>query len=193
MRIIAGTWRSRRLLYPTGAPTRPIPDRVKESVFSILGSLYECPGTLPGLHIADVFAGSGSLGLEALSRGAADCCFFESNRSALAILRKNVDTLGASARCTILTGDAWASATLDPRGSPFDLVTLDPPYRDSADASSNGPVRKFLAKIAERDDNRPLVVLHHAANVRYVFEDRDSWKVFDERLMGSNRVTFLRR
>src|SRR3972149_2479777 len=107
MRIIGGTWRSRRLLRPETDSTRPMPDRVKQTIFDMLGSRYDCPGALPPLLVADVFAGGGSMGWEALSRGAAFCGFFERAREALDALRRNVESLGAGLESSIVSGDAW--------------------------------------------------------------------------------------
>ena len=107
MRIIGGKWRSRRIHRPDSPATRPVPDRVKESIFNILGNHYDCLGSLPPIRVADVFAGGGSMGLEALSRGAAHCTFFERDRTALAVLRKNFTTLDVKKEATIIARDAW--------------------------------------------------------------------------------------
>src|ERR687889_728011 len=98
MRIIAGAWRGRPLLAPPGRGTRPTSDRAREGLFSMLASRL---GTFEGLQVADLFAGTGALGLEALSRGAARCTFVENDRAALDILRRNIETLGAGERAEI--------------------------------------------------------------------------------------------
>jgi len=191
LRIIGGVWRSRRLTRPNTEATRPMPDRVKQSIFEILGNRFNTPGALPPLHVADVFAGSGSMGLEALSRGAESCCFFERNRDALSALRENVVTLGAESVSTIVVKEAWRSAARDPNGRAFDLVFLDPPYRDSEDVSPDGKVFGFLQRLADEVENRPLVVLHHPARVRFSVDARCAWSISDERMMGSSGVTFF--
>lgn len=178
---------------PRTESTRPMPDRVKEAVFDILGTYYGCPGALPPLRVADVFAGSGSMGLEALSRGAAWCCFFERNRGALGALRRNIEALGARGAATIVTHDAWRHAVLAADGRPFDLVLLDPPYRDSEDASEDGIVRRYLGRVGELDENRPLIVLHHQATVRFEAGATDLWRIVDQRSFGTNTVTFFAR
>ncbi len=119
MRIIAGAWRGRTLVAPPGATTRPTGERMREALFSMLISRI---GTFEGLRVADLFAGTGALGLEALSRGAAHCTFVEQDRVALEAIEANVAKLGASA--TILAQAAARFA-----GGPFDLVLIDPPYR----------------------------------------------------------------
>lgn len=121
MRIIAGEWRGRRLHAPPGLDTRPTADRVRETLFSMLVSRLD---SFEGLRVADLFAGSGALGLEALSRGAAFTCFVESDSKAAAAIRANAAELGASDRVQILGGSALAL----PRADPFDLILADPPY-----------------------------------------------------------------
>ncbi len=191
MRIIAGRWRSRRLLRPDTTDTRPLPDRVRESLFNILGERYGCPGGLPALCVADVFAGSGSIGLEALSRGAGHCCFFERGREALAALRRNIDALQAESTTTVITADAWQRATMGVEGQPLELVFLDPPYRDSNDSSKTGTVAQYLARLGENSHPAPLVVLHHEASVTYETGVCPGWTVEDTRTIGTNTLTFF--
>ncbi len=170
-----------------------MPDRVKESVFDILGASYGCGSALPSLRVADVFAGSGSMGLEALSRGAASCCFFEQDTKALAALRRNLYALGVDREASIVTKDAWRHAVLDAEGQPFELVFFDPPYRASQDTSRCGGVRQYLARLGRRDDNKPLVVLHHHVKVRFETRASEVWRIVDQRTYGTNSVTFFRR
>src|SRR3954469_5373351 len=120
MRIIAGRWRGRPILAPAGPATRPTSDRTREALFSMLASRI---GSFEGLRVADLFAGSGALGLEALSRGAAHCVFVETDRAAIEAIRRNLATLGAAGQTDIHAGDATLLA-----GGPFDLVMADPPY-----------------------------------------------------------------
>jgi 16S rRNA (guanine966-N2)-methyltransferase len=121
MRIIAGEWRGRVIEAPPGQATRPTTDRVRETLFSMLASRI---GSFEDLRIADLFAGSGALGLEALSRGAAHATFVENDAKASAIIRRNADKLGALDRVQILGGSALAL----PRAESFDLIFADPPY-----------------------------------------------------------------
>ena len=123
MRIIAGAWRGRPIAAPEGQGTRPTSDRAREGLFSMLQSRL---GTFEGLVIADLFAGTGALGLEALSRGGAHCTFVEKERAALGILRRNVDRLGAAPRADIR---AQAVEHAPPPARPCDVIFLDPPYR----------------------------------------------------------------
>ena len=121
MRIIAGDWRGRKLVAPPGRLTRPTSDRTRETLFSMLASRI---GSFEGLRVADLYAGSGALGLEALSRGAAEARFVETDRDALAAIRANIDALKAKA-----TVSPASAERLSPVDVPFDLILADPPYK----------------------------------------------------------------
>lgn len=127
MRIIAGEWRGRPLIAPRGDTTRPTADRTREALFSMLSSRL---GDFEGLAVADLFAGSGALGLEALSRGAATCLFVEQDRAALEALRANAAKLGLE-RPDIRAQSVLA---LGPARDPLDLILMDPPYGTGAGA-----------------------------------------------------------
>ena len=124
MRVIAGQWRGRPLVAPKGDVTRPTADRTREALFSMLTARL---GDFEGLAVGDFFAGSGALGIEALSRGAASCLFVEQDRGALDALRANLAKLGA-------TGDVRATSVLalGPARQPLDLILMDPPYGTGA-------------------------------------------------------------
>lgn len=126
MRIIAGEWRGRKLAAPKGEGTRPTADRARETLFAMLTSRL---GDFEGLQVADLFAGSGALGLEALSRGAASCLFVEQDRAAVDVIRANVAALGAGARARVEAGSVMA---LRAAAKPLDLILADPPYRSGA-------------------------------------------------------------
>lgn len=126
MRIISGEWRGRKIVAPKGEATRPTADRTRETLFSMLTSRL---GTFEGLEVADLFAGSGALGLEALSRGAANCLFVEQEREALGAIRTNIATLDARARSRV---EAMSVMQLRARDKPLDLILLDPPYHTGA-------------------------------------------------------------
>jgi 16S rRNA (guanine966-N2)-methyltransferase len=134
MRIIAGALRGRRLQTPEGVATRPTADRMRETLFSMLASRL---GSFEGLRVADLFAGSGALGLEALSRGAAFACFVEHDRRALGAIRANIASLGVEDRAQVL---ARSALTL-PQAEPFDLIFADPPY---APGSGSAVVSELL-------------------------------------------------
>jgi 16S rRNA (guanine966-N2)-methyltransferase len=125
MRIIAGTWRGRALTAPAGQATRPTAERVRQALFDMLmHAPWGGRAALLDSTVLDAFAGTGALGLEALSRGAAHATFIEQDRTALAALRANVTALGAAERSRVLAADALRP----PPGAPRSLVFLDPPY-----------------------------------------------------------------
>lgn len=125
MRIIAGEYGGRRIKAPEGQGTRPTTDRTREALMSSVVSMFS--GDLDGVRVLDAFAGTGAFGLEALSRGAAHCTFFEKDRRALRMLRENIDSLGvARERFEVRGSDVLKTATAT-RGA-YDLVFLDPPY-----------------------------------------------------------------
>jgi len=122
MRVVAGELRGRKLVAPPGDATRPTADRVREALFSILGDVS-------GLRVLDLYAGSGALGIEALSRGAAAAVFVDSSQAAVTAIRRNLTELGLEA--PVQRRDALAYLAMAAGGDPYDLVFADPPY-DSA-------------------------------------------------------------
>ena len=122
-RVIAGTARGRRLAVPAGRDTRPTSDRAREGLFATVGALL---GPLEGLRVADLFAGSGAVGLEALSRGAACALLVESHPRAVKVIRRNIDTLGLPG--AHLVADRVERLLRRPPDEPYDLIFLDPPY-----------------------------------------------------------------
>jgi 16S rRNA (guanine966-N2)-methyltransferase len=154
MRVVAGTFGGRPLQAPRGTETRPTSDRVREALFSILASVE-------GARVLDLFAGSGALGIEALSRGALSATFVDSAAAAVAVVRENLDQLGVGAE-VIRMSALRALACTPIEGREYDLVFLDPPYRM---ASSLGPelsraLPAVLAPearvVAESDRRTPL-------------------------------------
>jgi 16S rRNA (guanine966-N2)-methyltransferase len=157
MRITGGTLRSRALRAPRGQATRPTSDRVREALFGILGSA----GAIEGARVLDLYAGTGALALEALSRGAARAVLVESSREALAAVRANVEALGLADRAEIVAADVRGAQRRIARSGPFDLVLADPPWAlvDSGDAP------RVLAALAAAGALAPaaVVVLEHSA------------------------------
>jgi len=181
-----------------------MPDRVKQAIFDMLAVRYETPGGLPPLPAADLFAGSGSMGLEALSRGASRCWFYERDRDALEALRRNIDAVDAARSATVVAADAWRAGPRTAEGAEFELVFLDPPYRDTQDLTAGGPVRRFLGRWSDSPRQaqaqaqleratRLLVVFHHPATAALELPADDPWTVVDRRTFGTNGVTFLSR
>jgi 16S rRNA (guanine966-N2)-methyltransferase len=138
VRVVAGEFKGRRLHAPAGSRTRPTADRVREAVFSMLGDLR-------GARVLDLYAGSGALGIEALSRGARLAVFVERDRRALAAIRRNLDAVGADA--TVLARDVLS--VLGEERGPYDLVFCDPPY--DAAARLAAPLSEALPAVLSDD------------------------------------------
>jgi 16S rRNA (guanine966-N2)-methyltransferase len=170
VRIIAGKWRGRALIAPTGTDTRPTADRTREGLFSMLTSRI---GSFEGLSVADLFAGTGALGLEALSRGAARCTFVERDRSALDALAANIRKLGA-------TGDVRAQSAETFGGGPFDLALIDPPYR-------SGLGQRALGRISLAPGG--WVSVETARDEKIEVE---GFEIDTERTFGKAKITLLR-
>lgn len=169
MRVVAGDLRGRRIESPTGDATWPTTDKVREAVFNALVSL----GAVEGARVLDLFAGTGAMGIEALSRGAAHCTFVEQDRAALAVLRANIDKLGVSQRSTVVSGDATSALV---GGHAADIVIVDPPY-GFADWG------RVLANVGDA-----LVIIESGAPVSVP----DGWECLRERRYGRTNVAFLR-
>jgi 16S rRNA (guanine966-N2)-methyltransferase len=175
MRIIAGAWRGRPIEAPPGDVTRPTSDRAREALFSMLASRL---GTFEGLRVADLFAGTGALGLEALSRGAAHCTFVETDRKAIEALKRNVAKLGAGDRA-----DVRAQSALHPPPGPFDLILMDPPYE-----SGLGP--KALAAFG--DAVAPGAWISIETGPRETIEV-EGYAIDAERVHGKAKISLLTR
>jgi 16S rRNA (guanine966-N2)-methyltransferase len=185
MRIIAGELRGRRLLAPDGPATRPITDRAKQSLFDIVGDL------LPDVVVYDCFAGTGSMGLEALSRGARLAIFFESDRSALTRLRQNIESLGVGERSRVVSGDLFRwlaeheAATTERAG----VVFLDPPYRFLRERP--GDLRQLAQRLAVAHLMSQAVVVfrHHAGDSLNL----PGFRALDQREYGDMAIQLLAR
>jgi 16S rRNA (guanine966-N2)-methyltransferase len=170
VRIVAGTARGRRITAPAGLDTRPTTDRVREAVFNSLESL----GAVRDATVVDLFAGSGALGLEALSRGAAHVTFVEREPRARRAIEANLHTLGFADRATVVSGDAVAHVSAS---GPADLVLCDPPYAfDRWD--------ELLAA-----SPAPLVVCESDRSV----DAPDGWELVRGKRYGATVVTILSR
>ncbi len=191
MRVIAGKWRSRRLARPSDKTTRPMPDRAREAIFSMLGSHFDTPGTLPPIRVADLFAGSGSMGIEALSRGAEHCTFFEQDHQVLEVLRRNLSELNTGSDAAVVRGNAWNALARSIALATIDLIILDPPYADTADTSEQGQLCRLLSALADQRETRPLVVVHHRASISLNLELLAPWQVVDNRKFGTSGIVIL--
>lgn len=194
MRVIAGLYRGLPLLAPEGRETRPILDRVKVSLFDWLGSRLAVPGALPALHILDLFCGSGSLGIEALSRGAATCTFIDASPRAVTLLRANLAALRVPPEeYRVLEGDAGVLDIPLPCPTGFDLVFFDPPYRLSEDARATGPLAGLLARLGRDIATSPgsLLLWRHDERFKVPESLGGSWRSVEQRVWGSMAITMF--
>jgi len=184
MRIIAGEFRGRRLLPPEGDTTRPITDRVKQSLFDILS-----PGMKDAI-VYDCFAGTGSMGLECLSRGAKFATLFEADWSAFKRLQRNITAIDVGDRCKVVAGNLfqWFDAQADAkRGDGVDLIFLDPPYRFLRERQDDlrGLARHFVRSHLKADG---MVIFRHDAKDTL---DLPGLKPTDLREYGGMTLEFL--
>jgi 16S rRNA (guanine(966)-N(2))-methyltransferase RsmD len=173
VRIVAGSFKGRRLQAPRGTNTRPTADRVREALFSILGRL-------DGERVLDLYAGSGALGIEALSRGAAEAVFVDSDQRAIEAIRRNLDAVGAQADVHRRDALAYLRAAT---GGPFDLVFLDPPYSSASELA--GPLSELLPAVLSKD---PRIVSE--SDKRNPLEL--TLPLVDERVYGDTRIAIHR-
>jgi 16S rRNA (guanine966-N2)-methyltransferase len=181
MRIIAGEFRGRRLVAPKGMATRPTTDRAREAWFSIIGR----PGPL-GL---DLYAGTGALGFEALSRGAERVVFVEKARPAAEAIRKNAETLGAQSRVTLLASDLQQCAGALRRTGPFDLIVADPPWTD-LDRAIDALTGLITSELVAPEG---LVVLGHPKNRPIDLPAKSGLEAWKRRAWGDSGATFYVR
>jgi 16S rRNA (guanine966-N2)-methyltransferase len=174
MRVIAGELRGRKLAVPTGAGTRPTADRVREALFSILGDLS-------GARVLDLYAGSGALGIESLSRGASGAVFVDSAPAAITAIRANLSNLGIDGSVHRRDALAWLAAAAG--GPPFDLVFADPPY-DSA-LATGPPLAERLPAVLS-----PAAVIVTESDKRAPLEL--PFELLRERTYGDTRIAVHR-
>jgi len=176
-----------KLLRPKGFGTRPIIDRVKESLFSVLYK-YDLPS---GKLVADLFCGTGSLGLEALSRGAAGVTFVEKSREVAEILKKNIEKADFFAESKVIVGDAFTIAVpCADSTAKYDLVFVDPPYTDSADTQLESPLGKLLVLLSEQIATQGIVAVR-TQRKHHLLDKYGKLKIMDRRQWGTMAVTLL--
>jgi 16S rRNA (guanine966-N2)-methyltransferase len=180
MRITAGQWRGRKLAVPEGDSVRPTSDMVRQAIFNILLS----HGLPQDAFVIDAFCGTGALGLEALSRGAAHCIFMDSDKTSLAFTRRNVAAAGADGQSMILQRDALNPAPFADE-SPAGLLFLDPPYRQ-------GLVHPALAALAAGGWLQPGAVCVAECERELAAAPPQGFALLDDRSYGGTRVLFYR-
>ena len=170
VRVVAGDLRGRRIEAPVSDATRPTTDKVREAVFNALGSL----GVVEGARIVDLFAGTGAMGIEALSRGADHCVFVEKDRAALQVLRTNIKNLNLESRTSVISGDAVLVAG---QQRDVDVLIADPPYGYNEWSTLLENVEAGLVVL---ESDRPV-------------GDIDGWDTIREKKYGRTFVAFLQR
>ena len=170
MRVVAGELRGRKISAPEGTTTRPTTDMAREAIFNALTSL----DVIVEANVLDLFAGSGALGIEALSRGAKHCTFIERDRDALASLQDNIKKLGLTDRTTVIRADAMLTAT---NVSGIDLVMADPTYEFK---NWQGLLSNITAPLVVAESNREITGLN-------------GWESMRSKRYGRTHVTYLRR
>ncbi|MFN3546583.1 MAG: 16S rRNA (guanine(966)-N(2))-methyltransferase RsmD [Mesorhizobium sp.] len=181
MRIVGGEFRGRALATPKSQAIRPTTDRTREAVFNVLAHRFG--GRIEGARVLDLFAGTGALGLEALSRGAGHCLFIEESAEGRGLIRTNVETFGLQGRTKIFRRDATALGAVGTI-APFDLVFADPPY-------GKGLGEKALASARAGGWLKPgaLCVVEEAASAP--FAAGDGFTIVDERHYGDTIIRFI--
>ena len=185
MRIVSGRFKGRTLKAPGDAALRPTSDKVRQAIFNILEHAgFAVDFSLEGARVVDLFAGTGALGLEALSRGAKYCLFIEDAAESRAIIRENVEALGLTGASKIWRRDATNLGALDTL-APFDLAFLDPPYRKGLIApaltglATGGWLNTHALVIAEAAEDETMPVV-------------DGFEILDDRVYGDTRIAFMR-
>lgn len=180
MRIIAGRWRARTIRSPRGTATRPTTDRVREAMFSILGDFS-------GLRVVDLCAGSGALGIEALSRGASSVCFVDCAAAAVACIRSNLELLGVTDEVFVVRSTVERSRTRLLDTGPYDVVLCDPPWRRLE------TVLRTVSTVLDRPLLRPgaRVVIEHPARNQVILQPESTFPLVDRRTWGDTGASFF--
>lgn len=183
MRVIGGSSRGRKLHTPRGMSVRPTSDKVKEALFSILSGML---GTLDGHAVLDIFAGTGNLGIEALSRGAGKAVFIDSSRDSAALIAKNLSLTGFTDKSRILVKDFCpALGILESTGDVFQLIFIDPPYQ-------KGLIEKCLGQLQKSViiDEQTMVVAEFSSR-EDIADCHGCLQQIDKRLYGDTAVAFF--
>ncbi len=190
MRIVGGSARGRKIMAPRGRATRPTLDHIREALFNILGARVE------GAHVLDLFAGTGAMGIEALSRGAEHCVFVESSPAALKLITSNLKDLDLADRATISSGDVFRQATrLRRRGEIFDIAIAAPPYRLIATDAGEARLLRFMGDLSDSGVLSPeaCAVIEQAAAPNWSGAIAAPWTLLDRRRYGGTALTLLVR
>ena len=186
MRVVAGKAKGIQLVCPPGLAVRPPSDRMKEAVFNILGQ------EMAGLRVLDLFAGTGSFGIEALSRGALYCIFIEQDREAIRWLKENLARASFAEGARVIAADALNAPTLVRAEQPFSLIFIDPPYRLLAAAKGAGAVAQLMIALGEKSlvTEETTFILHRER--KSLGPEAAELHCFERRRYGRSVVEFFR-
>ncbi len=181
LRVISGVCKGRKLKSVRGIKTRPTADRVKESLFNIIAL------KIPDAMVLDLFAGTGALGIEALSRGAKYAVFIESNKKALSVINENILLCQMSGKAKTIQWDIAKNLNcIDSTNPPFDIVFMDPPYKENVITKTIDNLRKTGALKKETD-----IIFEHSAE-EILQEEVTRYRILDQRQYGKTAFSFLR-
>lgn len=182
MRVIAGSARSLPLKTVRGSQTRPTTDRIKETLFNMIA------GDIPGGRFLDLFSGSGGIGIEALSRGAALAVFVEKDRAALAVIRQNLSFTRLSGRAKVIGQDAVNAVSVMDGGRPFDVIFMDPPYGHDLE-------RRILEVLKDNSvaDRNTRIIIEASMETDFSYLDALGYEMERDKRYGSNRHIFVRK
>lgn len=186
MRIIAGTKRGMNILPPKGSETRPITDRVKESIFDVLFKY----NLIEGRYVADLFCGTGSFGLEAISRDAKEAVFVDQDRRAIDVLRKNIEKAKFESQSKVVCANAFKIGAPIGIGKKCSLVFVDPPYDLSREVGQKSRLAGLLEILPQQITEDGLVVVRTEKNVK-VLDSYGALKIIDNRVWGKMSVNFF--
>jgi len=183
MRIISGKFKGKKLLKPNDNQTRPLKDLVKESLFNIIKHSKKLNINLEKSNILDLFAGVGSFGLEALSRGASNVLFIENYSDVLSILKKNIENLNLKDKCIVLKRDILNELSFDEFKQNFDIIYLDPPYKENI---SSLIVKIDKSKILKKNG---IIILHRHKKENDNFLEK--FNILEKKQYGISKIIFL--
>ena len=183
MRIIGGQFKGRKILTPVDKKTRPLRDLAKESIFNIIKHSKKFSANLENSNVLDLFSGVGSFGLEALSRGAKNVTFIESYSISLTILKKNINNMNLSQKCSIFEEDIFNSFNFEILNKQFDIVFLDPPFIEKN--ISNILLKIYNSNILRK---RSIFIIHRNSKVKDTLPKE--FEILEEKKYGLSKIIF---
>ena len=184
MRVISGSLKGKKILEPKDNKTRPLKDLAKESIFNIIEHSNKFDARLIDSNILDLFSGVGSFGIECLSRGSKKVVFIENYPGVLQILKKNLISLKLTKNCEILERDVYSDNILSNLNSKFDIIFLDPPFRDKE-------LNKLLFKLKNLEvlNKNGIIIIHRHKDENDNFSE--NFKVVEEKKYGISKIFFV--